>query len=467
MIIKAEIKAEKQEVRKMKRKMICIGNLCAQKRITVVVMLVLLVMLVASVSVMADRDTYVSGASIRVSMISQDPDPVEPGEYVELRWMVTNYGSDPLEDVEFQLVSDYPFQLLGKDDGLRHLGTIQGHQKGEEGVILYYRVRIDEDASEGVNDIRLKYRYKGQEWAELEEFEVRVQSVDAAIVIDDIKLEPERIPPGNMGKLGIKIRNLADSLMKDINVKLDLTLSSIPQPSTANQATVLFDALPFAPIGSSGEKRVSSIKPGKTAIVSYDLMVYPDAESRVYKLPVIITYKDELEEEFTKNEIIGVVVGSVPDIYAVIESSELVAGRNAGKVSFKFVNKGVTDIKFLDVVLKETDDYKIISSNEEYIGNIDSDDFESADFSIYLTGSGDSKSKVIEFPLHITFKDANNVDYSKDVKLKYHIRTAAERGEAKSRSGLIIFVAVIIIIVGWIVYRSWEKRRKARQQKKQ
>ncbi|MBN2368529.1 hypothetical protein JXC34_05915, partial [Candidatus Woesearchaeota archaeon] len=32
----------------------------------------------------ADVLTYVSGPSIRISMISQDPDPVKPGEYVEL-----------------------------------------------------------------------------------------------------------------------------------------------------------------------------------------------------------------------------------------------------------------------------------------------------------------------------------------------------------------------------------------------
>jgi hypothetical protein len=426
----------------------------------------LLLTLLLAASAIADVATYVSGASIRVSMISQDPDPVKPGEYLELRWMVINMGSTPLQDVEFMLVSDYPFQLLGIDDGVRQLGTIQGHQKGEEGVILYYKVRIDEDASEGVNALTLMYRYTGvSDWTKLDSFDVRVQSVDAAVVIDSVSLEPERITPGNSGRLTLKLTNLADSVMKDINVKLDLTLETLPLPATGTEASLRFDALPFVPTSSAGEKRIPMIKPGESVLVSYDIMVYPSASSRVYKLPVIVTYKDEIDTEFEKDDIVGIVVGSEPDVYVVIDSSDLVAGKKTGKVSFKFVNKGVTDIKFLDVVLKENGDYKIISSKEEYIGNIDSDDFESVEFSIYLNNNNNANEEsVLDFPLHITFKDANNMDYDKEVDLKYQIRTPEEKGEAQSRSAMIIAVVVVLMLLVWIGYKVWERRRR-RQQK--
>lgn len=435
---------------------------------TAITTLSIIFVLLMGAAALADRDTYVSGASIRVSMISQDPDPVGPGEYVELRWMVTNYGSKPLEDVEFRIVPDYPFQLLGTTDGIKQLGTIQGHQKGEEGVVLYYRLRVDEDAAEGVNDVRLQYRYKGITWAELEEFEIRVQSVDAAVVIDDVHLDPARITPGGTGKLSLKLKNLADSRMTDINIKLDLALETIPRSSTGAESSALFDALPFAPTTSATEKRIPSIKAGESEVVSYDLTAYPDATSRVYKVPVILTYKDELDTEFEKEDLIGVVVGSSPDIYVVIDQTDLVAGKKSGEVSFKFVNKGVTDIKFLDVLLEETEEYKIISASEEYIGNIDSDDFESIDFKIYLNNNGDPENgQVIDFPLHIEFKDANNVDYTEDITLKYTVRTPEERGQSQSSSGILIAVAVIVIVVGWITYRWWDKRRKKQQKQKQ
>jgi hypothetical protein len=252
--------------------------------------------------------------------------------------------------------------------------------------------------------------------------------------------------------------------MKDINVKLDLMLETMPQPVTGTEASLRYDALPFVPTSSSSEKRIAVLKPGGSVLVDYDLMVYPSALYRIYKLPVIITYKDELDTEFEKDDLVGIVVGSKPDVYVVIDKSDLVAGKKTGKVSFKFVNKVVTDIKFLDVVLDETEEYKIISSKEEYIGNIDSDDFESVEFSIYLNNNNNAKKEgVLEFPLHITFKDANNVDYDKDVTMKYQIRTPEEKGEAKSTSAMMMVLAIVIIIAVWLGYRWWDRRRKKAQ----
>jgi len=432
-----------------------------KRPLTILIALVILTSL--SITVIADVDTYLSGSSIRVSMISQDPDPVKPGEYVELRWMVINMGSTPLQDVKFKLVSDYPFELLGADNGIKELGTIQGHQKGEEGVILYYKVRINPEASEGVNKLKLMYSFDGMDFATLDDFEIRVQSVDAAVVIDNVSLEPERLIPGNTGKLTLKLKNLADSEMEDINVKLDLTLSTMT-PSTGTEASLLYEALPFAPVTSSTEKRVQRIRPGENVQVSYDLTVYPDAENRVYKVPIIMTYSDELGTKHTKNDIIGITVGSTPDLYVVIDKSDLVAGKNNGDVSLKFVNRGVTNIKFLDVILQDTEQYDVVSANEEYIGNIDSDDFESIDFSVFLKNNGKEANHLLKFPVKISYKDANNIDYSKEIMLEHKIYTAQELGQAKNTSGMLILLAVVIMIIGWFVYRRIVKRRKKKTQ---
>ncbi len=279
-------------------------------------------------------------------------------------------------------------------------------------------------------------------------------------------LEPERLTPGNTGRLNIKIKNLADSEMDNVNVKLDLTLSTLSAiAGGTSQASLLYEALPFAPTTSSTEKRISRMRPGETVLVSYDLTVYPDAISRVYKVPVILTYSDEIGAEYTKNDIIGITVGAKPDLYVVIDQSDLVAGKKSGEVSFKFVNRGVTDIKFLDVLLEETEDYEVISAQEEYIGNIDSDDFESIEFLVYLRNNENKKeSHTMKFPLKITYKDANNLDYRDEIVVEHKIYTAEEKGETKSNSGLLIVLAVIVMIVGWVIYRRIVKKRKKQQQ---
>lgn len=412
--------------------------------------------------VMADTQTILPGGSIRVSMISQIPDPVAAGEYLELRFMVTNLGSKPLEDVEFKLVPDYPFQLLGLDTGIKSLGTIQGHQKGEEGLVLYYKVRIDEAASEGINKLTLMYRFKGvEDWTKLDYFSIRVRNLYAAVVIDSFDVQPSVIAPGSTGKLNIKVTNMAGTTMKDVDLKLDLTLSSIPRSATGAESSLLFDALPLTPIGSSGEKRLGQLNAGKSATFSFDLMVYPGAVSKVYKVPIMLSYSDDQGNLSARSDLVSIIIGASPDIYAVIDKSDLVAGKKSGVISFKFVNRGVTDIKFLDVLLKDTADYDVVSSKEEYVGNVNSDDYETVDYSLYLKNNVDKKkSSSISFPLRIAFKDANNVDYIKDINLTYKIYTAEEKGTAQSSSIAIIIVVVVVMILVWIVYRRWEKKRK-------
>jgi len=62
--------------------------------------------------------------------------------------------------------------------------------------------------------------------------------------------------------------------------------------------------------------------------------------------------------------------------------------------------------------------------------------------------------------LHITYKDSNNNDYSKDIELELRLFSEKERGVEKGSSLWIIIFVVIIFIVGWLLYRRWEKKKK-------
>src|SRR3989344_3612728 len=85
------------------------GKLMQNKFWIVIGALVLLVPLVAAQS--ATGMKFRGGATLTVTFLSQDPDPVEPGSYVDLRWKVENLGTQELQDVQFVLDVDYPFSL--------------------------------------------------------------------------------------------------------------------------------------------------------------------------------------------------------------------------------------------------------------------------------------------------------------------------------------------------------------------
>lgn len=422
------------------------------------------VMLSASAAATDTLTTYITDlARIKISLISQDTDPAEPGGLVEVRWKIENLGSDNAKDVIVKLEPEYPFSLLPGDDGIRDLGSIQGRQLAEEGVIVLYKLRVDEKAIEGDNDISLMFKYDANSWAKTDYFTIRVQTIDAAISIESVKSTPEKMIPGNNAKLDIEIKNLADSYMKDVTLKLDLTFTQyLDYITTLTDASGAYDTLPFAPLNSATEKRIRQIAPGQSKIVSYELMTYSDAEARVYKVPIILTFYDELGEQYVKNDIIGIVVGAEPEMDIVLDSYDVHAPGTAGSISIKFVNKGVTDLKFLNVELLESGDYGITSAAKDYVGNVDSDDYETADFRIYLK---DTAQDIVKIPVHVTYKDANNNNYEKEVELELKLLNAKERGvKERSNVGIIVFV-FILLIAAYFVYRRWEKKRKKRQGK--
>ncbi|MBT7903565.1 hypothetical protein HN587_06905 [Candidatus Woesearchaeota archaeon] len=429
-----------------------------KKSILFYVIALLLVSVVSATS-MSDLTSIGNWAHLKTTMISQDPDPAEPGSYIELRWMVENLGGESADNVEFQIVPEFPFSTMPGSNPIKNLGSLGPAQLDDDKVILYYKLLVSEDAVEGTNKIKLRFRINGGEWSTLDSYAVRIQSVDAAVMITSAITEPKEILPGQEFSLQLKIKNLADSLMKDITIDLDLFYATLDRVTTT-QADAYYEALPFAPIGSSAQKRIVSLKPGQEVLLDYNLIAYPTAMTRVYKLPIQLTYSDEQETSYSKEDLIGVIVNAPPELIIDFDSSSIVKTDSKGNVIINFINKGVSDIKFVYVTIGDSEKYDVLTSSADYIGNIDSDDYESSEFEIYLKNL--SSDRMVTVPVEVTFKDIRNQEFSmnKDVTFKVH-----DEGKTKGKSnnsGLIIG-AIIIIIVVFIAYRFWRNRQKRKK----
>ena len=133
---------------------------------------------------------------------------------------------------------------------------------------------------------------------------------------------------------------------------------------------------------------------------------------------------------------------------------------NSGEVTIKFVNKGVSDIKFLYVKIEESDDYELLSSDDSYIGNIDSDDFETADFRLFVESTD---KKQVLLPIILEYKDTNNNDYKDSIELALNLYTAAEAKKLglKNENGFVgILIVIIIVAIGLWYYRKQRKNKK-------
>ena len=420
----------------------------------ILLMIILIATISAAISVTADEGI------LDIDLVNQDPDPVEPGNYVDIRWKINNLGTDPLKDVQVELMPSYPFSLDPGEPTLIDIPLLDGFQKGDAGYIVKYKVRVDDDAVEGTNTIKLRYKTGKNTWT-VREDDINVQTIDANIGISSVQTIPEEILPGTTFDLKIKIKNMADSVLKDVSLQLDTTLSTITAgTATTTTKSEILNALPFAPLRSATEKKIRNIRPGEEVIFSYSMVAYSDAEAKVYKIPIQLSYYDNLGTGYTKNDVIGVIVSAKPDISVVLDEDPIRKAGTSGDISVKFVNKGLTNIKFVNVIAHDSDDIEITGAKEQYIGNIDSDDYENVDFTVYVK---DTEKSSVMLPLTYEFMDANNNKYTEDLDLEMKLCTNDEDGscqDTKSSPAGFIIGGIVLAIILFLVIRAVIKRRK-------
>ena len=383
------------------------------------------------------------GARIVVSMVNQEPDPAEPGNYVDARFKFENKGGGAAHDLEVELLPEYPFSLDPGRSAVQEIGSLYSRQMGDEGVIVKYKVKVDKDAIDGSHELKLRYKVGESAWVIIDDFEVDVQTHELILEVMDVVAEPEQIRPGEMSDISIMIGNIGNSLIKDIRATLDL------------------GAKPLAPVGSTNEKALLYLEPGKNANIDFTLIAKGDAEADIYQVPLYLEYVDELGTKYSRNNTIGLTLGGAPDLEVVIDETTIYSAGSTGEVTIKFVNKGATDIRFLNMRLKESADYLIRSNEEEYLGNIDSDDYETAEFTLNVNGR--DKKKVL-LPVEIEYRDANNKGYSENIDLEIRLYSESEARDLGLKQGNnLVGIAVVVLIVAAGLFFYIRHRRKKKK----
>lgn len=378
-------------------------------------------------------------SKIQVTLISQEPDPAAPGEVVDVRFKVENMGGSGTGDMLFEVLPKYPFTVYS-GSAERDLGAIQSYQNGENAIIVLYKIKVDENAAEGNNYLDVRYRIgDSKEWIVLEDFVIRVRTRDLVLSVDSIETSPSNIAPGSSFELSMTLNNNADSLIKDVKVKLGLSASDTP----------------FAPSTSTSEKQIFQISSKTGKIMKFDLVALPEAEGGIYKIPVTISYTDETGTSYSKDDVISLKVSAEPELLISIDSSEITEKVQQGKVSVKIVNKGLTNIKLSTARLGEIEGAEIVSEPEVYVGNIDTDDYETADFTIKIS----SYKKEVALPVEISYRDSLNKEHKQkaDLTLKTY-----NKGVVMTVLSKILSLAITIVIIAAVVLgiRWLYKRRK-------
>ena len=399
----------------------------------------LMLIFILTPSVLAD-------AGISVSISKYDPYPATPGQTVKVWLLVQNTGDVDAKDVKIEILPQAPFTIYN-DDSIKTL-SILGAQKD---YLIDFNFKVDDNAVEGYNNLKVKYS-TGTSSTETD-LQVYVQAKDSTLTIDNVTMNPSEISPGSDGTLTITVKNNAPSTMTDLSMQLQLQ---------AIIGATLVD-LPFAPMDSGTEHRVYRLEPGQSTDFTYSLRAYPDAASKVYKIPFTLTYYDSLGNAKNKTDYVGVVVNGVPDISMLIDKTDLSMQQRSGSITLKIINKGVSDVKFLNVILQKSNDFESLSNTDTtYVGNLVSDDYQTAEYNINIK----SKENTIAIPVLLQYRDANNKYYEKNFNVELNLVDSSKLNPKKGIGGYSWISIIIILLIGggiWYYFRNRSKKNKKGQ----
>ena len=397
------------------------------------------------IMLLVQLQSALAASALTVTLSKYEPFPATPGQTVKVWLLVQNTGTYSATNVGVKLISQYPFTLYGDINDTK---TIPLLSAGSD-YLIDYTLKVDQNAVEGDNVLTVKLFYNsGGTASEADtDIDLNVQTKDATVSIDSVKMDPAEIEPGSDGVLTITVKNVAPTTMTDLSLKLYLQ---------AQVGGTIID-LPFAPMDSNAEKKINNLDPGQNAAFTFKLRAYPDAVSKVYKIPFSLIYYDNLGNQKNKSDFVGVVVNSVPDISIYVDKTDLLQQKKSGTVTLKIVNKGLSDIKFLNVIIQKSQDFDLLSNSDTtYVGNLVSDDYQSVDYKIDIKSAGND----IILPIDLQYRDANNNLYDKVVDVDLKLIDSSKLNTANNAGSSITLVVVILIIIAVVVIIIVRRRNK-------
>lgn len=406
------------------------------------------IMMIIALLIMPIMVSAQNTPTIRLSISNYDPMPVQPGQIVDVWVTVQNIGTGDAQNIELKYIESPFFTLTNQADKTKTIPVLGSYKD----YVIKYTLKVAENVVEGQNELRFEYTLGNQPGTTVtSNLNINVKSTETPISISSVKINPDPVEPGKTTELTLAVKNLAvSSNIRDVSVELQLM--------TMHQTTGAIIDLPFAPREATNKKSINRIRPGQTTEFTFPLLVYPEAESKIYKIPVSITYYDDVGRQYQETTITSLNVNSKPDLYIIIEGTTLDKKTRTGDVILDIINQGVSNIKLLTVTMQESEQYEIIStSNKEYLGNIDSDDFKTARYKITINNDLEE----ITMPIKLTYRDALNNEFTETIEITHKLREPTSNG---NNTGTIITIIIILSIIGIWYYKRKQKRKKLLQE---
>jgi len=279
-------------------------------------------------------------------------------------------------------------------------------------------------------------------------------SFASAIIVD---IDYITIYPGEQGNVRIDVDNNENFDMEDVSIAIVLSAVS---------PTGEFISLPFTIIGNS-EKDLDDLDEDDDDSASFTIKASTSIVPGDYNIPYLISYTNlDNDEKEQKQGTFGIRVSAKTDLDFGVETKGTqidapIVGEK-GRITLEIINRGLGDIKSVSITANP-EGYDLISKEKVFIGTVNAEDSDTASWEVLFTKKNPTLDVILKY------NDFDNKEQIETIILPLQVYTTEEALNlgliSKSKTGIYIGVALFIIVV-WVIYRTFKKRRKKKDKER-
>ncbi|MCC4771424.1 hypothetical protein FXV91_15015 [Methanosarcina sp. DH2] len=390
---------------------------------------------------------------ISVNLLNQDPDPVNPGDILEVRISIENTGYTDIENCYLEIKPEYPFRALSGEKLVESIGTLGKRSEDDRRKVVKFKVGIENDVNEGKYPLKV-YLYSTGSKNKISLTRELTIDIDSESNAEIEHINVEKLVPGEKTRLIFGIKNVGNSPLKNSMFSWECTNDVI------------------LPVGSSNVKHVNLIDVGETANVSFEVLTNVNTKPGLYKLDMILTYDDiealqtiteagtvENQKRKTIESKAGIYIGGTTDFdIAFMERSP------TGAYTFSVSNIGNNGANSVKVSVPLQANWTVTDgSNSVILGNLQKGDYTIADFNLEPGTVG--KELPIKFEISYTSSDGMR-QVEENVLSLYASPSALPAGsklpEESSGSSFSYKLVLLILLgaTGLFIYKKYQKKMK-------
>ncbi len=409
---------------------------------------------------MAETNLTELNRGLSIDLLNQDPDPVKPGDILEISLAVENTEYEDLEDCVLEIKPEYPFKALSGEKLTYNIGTLGKRSEDDRRKVVKFKLGIENEVNEGKYPLKVQFYSTDDEEKSTLTREVTIE-IDSESNAEIEHISIEKLVPGEKTNLAFGIKNVGNSPLKNAMFSWDCTNDVI------------------LPVGSSNVKHINLIDVGDTANVSFEVLTNVNTKPGLYKLDMVLTY-DDIEELKTITEAgtvenqkrkqikskAGIYIGGITDFdIAFMEKSP------TGAYTFSVSNIGNNGANSVKVSVPVQANWTVKDGgNSVILGNLQKGDYTYADFNLEPKVTG--QDLPIRFEISYTSSDGLRQVDEKTMSL-YALPSDSETGSKmsdennKSSLGSSKFLLLIVLAtVGILLYKKHQKKVKEKNNEK-